>query len=471
MSTARVITDGIYVPVPTVSVLATGAAVAIALLQLAGGEAGEAAAAAGILGGAAIGWLADYRYFPAAMLLCFPALGISPVDFPAAVQFAPVAGTEVAAPLALMVVAGSRSILEAMRSAKCRIGWPSRAPVALFVVALLVAAAGGLQARAMGLNAWSLGVRSVLAVGGLFWGYMLVRNADSAGRERIPPMLVASTIAGALLYATTILRGHLIFILIGLCAALLGHFARDRRPVAFLLCAVVAGAGLLLYTLTTAAIVLIAGGCLLLTRLPAGVLRRWIVRAAILMIALLSAGSIWAVMQFGERLGLEMAVQATRSDGLVQYALFKLMVDRGSLWLAAAQQIAAGPYFIVPSGRALYPLIGVHGGLEWYSGPHNSVLQVVRNTGLIAGGGVLILMLIAVTAAGRILARTDRPLTRAFAAAFIAVAVSGVTTGDFPVTDVGFFVWLLGGLTIGLDRAERIETETKAVGDPVRAGT
>jgi hypothetical protein len=246
----------------------------------------------------------------------------------------------------------------------------------------------------------------------------------------------------------------MLFVLIGLSAGLLAYFARERRVVAVLLTAAVTGAGLVMYSLTTAAIVLLTIGCLLLARLPGGVLRRFVVRTAVLATALLSAAVILVVLRYGERLALEMTVHAARSEGIVQYAFFKLMSDRGSLWLAAVQQIMSGPYLVVPAGRPLYPLLGAHAGLEWMFGPHNSILQLLRNTGVVAAASVLILVLTAVVRTGRVLARTRNSLTRCFAASFIGVAISGMTTGDFPVSDVGFFLWSLAGITIALHSYE-----------------
>jgi hypothetical protein len=444
----------VSVPIPAVSDLAAGCSVLLATLQLFGGHAGEAAAAAGVIAALAIGWFANHRYLPAALILCFPALGISGASFPDAVQFAAFAGVGLPAPLGLMVGAGMRSLAEFVRPGPSVRRWPSRVAGVLFGLALLVAALGALQGRSMGLNAWSEGVRSVLAVGGLFWGFMIVRGAGASAVADLPRTLVRITVAGALLYAVTLMRGHLLFVLMGLSAGLLAYFARERRVVAFLLTAAVAGAGLVMYSLTTAAIVLLTIGCLLLARLPAGVLRRFVVRTAVLATALLSAAVILAVLRHGERLALELTVHAARSEGIVQFALFKLMSDRGSLWLAAVQQIISGPHVIVPAGRPLYPLLGAHAGLEWLSGPHNSILQLLRNTGVVAAASVLILVLTALVRTGRILASTRNSLTRCFAASFIGVAISGMTTGDFPVSDVGFFLWSLAGMVTALHAYE-----------------
>lgn len=442
------------VPVPTLSQLATFAAIIVALLQFVGGAIGEASAFAGLLAGAAIGWTANYRYLPALMILCFPAFGVSPERFPTVVQVIPLAGAGFGAPLGVMLAAACRAVLEATRPATYRIGWPSRTPVLLFLVALVVAGLGALAGRSAGLNAWSGGVRAVLAVGGLFWGYMVVRRAG-ASTDRIPNILVRITLVGCLLFAATLLHGHFIFLLVGMSTALLGYFARERRVLPLVLAAVVAAAGLALGSLTTAAIVVIALGSLLLARLPGGVLRRWVLGTAVAGTVLASVVAIWAVLRFGNALAIQLAVHTARSDGILQYAMYKLMADRGSLWLSAVQQISGGPYWIVPAERPLYPILGLHAGKEWLSGPHNTILQVIRNTGLIGGPAVMGLMAIALRSGSRALVRTREPLIRAFAAAFVAIAASGIMTGDFPVSDMGFFLWTLAGVTIGLYEAEQ----------------
>jgi hypothetical protein len=470
---SRASAQALYVPVPTLSHVTAAAAVVIVLLQLRGEAIGEAAAATGLLIAAAIGWTADYRYLSALVILSLPMFGLSHETFPGMVQTVTVAGAGFAAPLAAMLAAGVRAIVEVGRSARHRVGWPSRLPVAAFAIALFVAGLGGLMGRSMGLNAWSEGVRAVLAVGGIFWGYTLARSSGDAA-DRLPGIIVWITIAGCLLFATTLLQGHFLFLLVGLAAAMLSYFARRRRPFAFGLAAVVATAGLALYTLTTAAIVVIVLGSLLLAGLPDGVVRRSFVRVVIAVLVLVSVVAIWAVLRFGEQLAIEMAVHTARSEGLVQYALFKLMSDRGSLWLAAMQQISSGPHWVVPAGRPLYPLLGLAAGSEWASGPHNTILQVLRNTGLIAGPALLWLMVASLFSASRVLANARHQLTRALAAAFIAVAASGIMTGDFPVSDVGFFLWALGGVTIGLFHAEKrvgVEEDMgdEAVGTPVPA--
>lgn len=167
---SRASAQALYVPAPTLSHVTAAVAVVIVLLQLRGAAIGEAAAATGLLIAAAIGWTADYRHLSALVILSLPMFGFSHVTFPDMVQTVTVAGAGFVAPLTAMVAAGLRAIFEAARSARHRVGWPSRLPVAVFALAVVVAGLGGLMGRSMGLDAWSEGVRAVLAVGGICWG-------------------------------------------------------------------------------------------------------------------------------------------------------------------------------------------------------------------------------------------------------------------------------------------------------------
>jgi hypothetical protein len=207
--------------------------------------------------------------------------------------------------------------------------------------------------------------------------------------------------------------------------------------------------------LTTAASVLVSGGLFFLAEMPLPVVRRVLIRVAIFAGVMTSASLMWLVLT---RAGAAFAFapDTTLEAGLGTYVAFKLMADRGPLWLAAAQQIVAGPYLVMPAGRPLFPeIFGWPVPGEWNNGAHNSVLELVRNVGLVAGALGVALMGWALFRAMRVVVFSRRPAVRALAAAFVGVAITGVTTGNFPVQDVGFFVWGLGGLAVGLHTSRR----------------
>lgn len=445
----------IPIPMPELRHLVLAASVLIVLLQTMGGPVSEGAAFTGLLLAGLIGWKVDFRYLPALLLLSFAALGLARggdgLEAPLidAVAHVVLAGADFTAPLVAMLAATARTLYEATRSREVRLGWPSQWPVFLLLLALGVAVLCGLHGRALGLNRWSEGVRSVLAVGGFFWGFALTRTAYFDA-EQLERLTIRVTLVGSLLVGMAVLRGHFIFLITALAATLMPLFIARRRLGAAALTAGVAAFALVGLTLTTAGIVLLAGTALVLGSMPLPALRRLLVYGAGLVVIVASIGAIWAVRTYGDALAFELTKQATESEGVLSYAMFKLMGDRGPLWLAAIQQIMSGPHVIPPTGRELLPGVGWVMGTEWEYGPHNSALQVLRSIGLVGGAVLLGLMLYFLFQSLRSLTRPGSRLARPLAAAFIGVVVAGGTTGDFPIQDVGFFVWVMGGIVAGV---------------------
>jgi hypothetical protein len=430
------------------------AAVVVAVLQVYGGAVGTAAATVALLLAGWLGWKADLRYLAAVLVLSYPSFGLAGpqleelLGFPDAVRAANIGGVAVAAPLVVMLSAAFRTVHEMLRPRFSTYGWSPRWPALLLVVAMAFAAIGALHGRSMGLNRWSEGFRSVLAVGGFFWGFMLTRTAgfSVAHAHRL---ILRVTAAGCALFVVGLLDGHFIFLLVGLAPAILPQLLRARKLVAAGFAAWVSLYGLVFGTLTMAATVLLAVGTLLLTAIPVPVVRRMLVSTAVAATLALSIGLLWAVAAYGEELAIELTLAGVAGEGGLQYALFKLMGDRGPLWLAAIQQIVNGPYLIAPSGRALLPSLGYFEGSVWEFGAHNSVLQVLRNAGMVSAGALFSLMVYFLVRTAAVVASGSR-LSRPLAAACIAIALSGITTSDFPVSDVGFFLWTMGGIAVGV---------------------
>jgi hypothetical protein len=446
------------VPVLRLRHLVLGASILIALLQAAGGAPGDAATAAGLLLAGLIGWKIDVRYLGSLLILSFASFGLSGspeglevmggLSILHPTRHTGVAGVDLSAPLVAMLAAAMRTLFEAAQRRETRFGWPERWPLLLFLLALILAAMGGLYGRSLGLNRWSEGVRSVLAVGGFFWGYALTRTPIFSAR-RSDRQVVRVTILGCVLVAMGLLRGHFIFVLAGLAAALLPGFLSRRKWGASLLAGWVCAYALVGLTLTTAAIVVLSAGIVILASMPLPLLRRMLVNGAVAVVLMGSVGVIWAVRAYGDTLAAELTLQAAESEGVLSYAIFKLMGDRGPLWLAALQQIVSGPHLVAPAGRPLMPMVGAVTGTVWEYGPHNSVLQVLRSIGLLGGAALLVLMAYFLFQALSSAAGRSSGAARALAAAFIGVALAGTTTGDFPVQDVGFFLWVMGGIAVG----------------------
>ncbi len=442
--------------------VAVGTSLLLLLLQLRGGATGDVATLVAVPLIGALGFIADRRYLPAILLLCLPALGIiggrdganmtasalNPFVFPRASTFAVLAGVEVGAPLALLAGAFGRVVVEMLRGGRAFRGVVPLWAVTAFLLAMVPVLMGGLQGQAAGYNRWSQGVRSMLVVSGFLWGVIVARRADGAAARRLGVQLSGLAVVGAALLAVGFLRGMLLFVAVGLAGGVIPYFVTRRRFVEAALCGIAATVAAVAMTLTTAGSVVLALGCVALSAPHARALGRWLLRAGIFAAVLLSGVMIWAVVQLRDKTLLEVA---TRDEGVLAYAVFKLMGDRGPLWMAAVEQITGGPYFVVPGGRPLRPENFDYGGLvyTWEFGAHNSVLELLRNTGLLGGGAALVLIGFAVLSAVRLLVDTRDDALRAVAAGFLGVAIVGMTTGNYPVYDEGFFVWAVGGMLAG----------------------
>ena len=470
---ARAVPTGVAAsPLVRLHVVALGVSILLALLQLRGGRVGELAAllAVPLLAGAAFS--ADRRYLPILLVLCIPAIGVITernggiFSFPRSVEWVVLGGIEVPAPLVVVAAGFARVCVELLRGGRVFRGVVPRPLILLFLAALLPALLGGLRGQAMGLNQWSLGFRAMLALGGLFWGIVVARGAAERP-ERLAAQLARIVWVGAALMVSGFLRDMLVFIVIGLAGGLIPHFWQRRRRLETAVLAGAALVGILGISLTTAGQVLVALGCLVLAAVRSPGLRRWIVRTAVLAGCAASAAMIWLVTQLHGKTLVEFV---QRDEGLMAYAMFKLLGDRGPLWLAALQQIAAGPYWIVPSGRPLRPENFNYGYIVYYweFGSHNTFLELLRHTGFIAGAVGIAMIAYALVLATRTLTETAHGGLRGLAAGFLGVAVVGVTTGNFPVHDVGFFLWSLGGMVAVL-RLQLPRRGDRAAVDPPAA--
>jgi len=244
----------------------------------------------------------------------------------------------------------------------------------------------------------------------------------------------------------------------GLAGGLLPYYMARRRWLHAGTLAAAAMVGVVTLSLTTAAQVLVGLGAVVLAAIRNRGIRRALLRLSIAGGLALSGMLIWVVVQLRGKTLLDFAQM---QETLVGYATFKLLGDRGPLWLAAIQQISSEPYWVVPSGRALRPENFNYGYdvYLWEFGSHNGFLELLRQTGLIAGGIGIVLMLWVIAAVLRALSETRQAALRGLAAGFLGVVVVGMTTGNFPVQDIGFFLWALAGMVLAAEVAARAEPD------------
>ena len=427
-------------------------AVVLMLLQLRGGTVGELAALVAVPLLALMTFLADRRYIPAILVLCIPTVGIltqptlGAFDFPETVSRVVLAGVEVHGPLVVITSAFGRVCVELLRGGRAIPGVLPRWLILGFLVALMPTILGGLLGQSAGLNQWSIGVRAMLAIGGLFWGVLVAHRARGNPRRLVRQLCTVVTV-GAALVLVRFVSDMYVFLLMGMSGGLLPYFVARRRllEAGILLGAALVGA--LAISLTTAAEVVVALGCVMLATVRTPGLGKWLLRSAVAAGLATSVMLIWVVRQLQGRMLVEFA---TRADGVVAFGTMKLLGDRGPLWLAAMQQIVSGPYLIVPAGRSLRPDNFNYGYIVylWDYGAHNTFLELLRHVGLIAGAMGIAMMLYALVRVVQVLSDTRVGALRGLAAGVVGVAVPGMTTGNFPIYDVGFFLWAMAGMVI-----------------------
>jgi hypothetical protein len=445
--------------------LAAVIALGLMLAQLRGGTPGEMAALLAIPIVGLATFAADRRYLPTILLLCMPSAGVlggreaaglfptptQPFVFPDAATFVQLAGVEVTAVLVVLAAGFGRVAVEILRGGRAFRGVIPRWLLVGFLLAMLPVLAGGLLGQSLGYNRWSQGPRAMLAIAGFLWGVLLVRRAGPGAGRVLGRQLATMMVIAAVLMVVRFLSGMLVFVVAGMIGGVMPYFLSRRRIVEAAVCLLAVLVAALAMTLTTAAQVLLALGCVALAAPRFRAVGRWLVRVGVLAACVLSLLLIWVVMQLRGKTLVEVA---TRDEGLFAYAMFKLMGDRGPLWLAAVEQIAGGPYLVVPAGRPLRPQGFDYGGLvyTWEFGAHNAVLELVRNVGLIGGAAALAVIGFAIAAAVRLLLQTEDGALRGIAAGFLGVSILGLTTGNYPVYDVGFFLWAVAGMLAAVQR-------------------
>ena len=135
---------------------------------------------------------------------------------------------------------------------------------------------------------------------------------------------------------------------------------------------------------------------------------------------------------------------------LIERLETKIFHDRVYFWSGSLRQILSNPYIIVPSGQGIE--VGANAWLgEWVNGAHNSFLELLRVQGVIVGSILILLLLRAIKVNFIVLYRGAHPIVLCLSSAVLSIAIVGMTTSDFPITEtVGFFLWSFAGLAHGL---------------------
>jgi hypothetical protein len=403
--------------------LALAIASVVVLVQLGGGDdLGAAAAMVGVGLAAVLAYMADWRYLPAIVLLAVPALGVVTegeaggggllslvgIHFPAAVPYVFIGGVQVGVPLVVMLTGFGRVVLGLLtRSGKAAAPLP-RWLLILFLIGLLPALLGGLQGQAMGHNRWSFGIRGMLAIAAVFWGALVVTRAR-VSREVIVKQLLGVIAIGSGLALLGVLRGHMLFLVIGLAAGSVPYFLR-RRSLSLVPTLLTSMLAPVVATLTVAAQVLFAWGALAIASRRVRFARRVLVRASVAAAILASVGMIALVIAMRYDVGFASEADA----GLLSFVMFQAAgrsraalagihrADRRRSTLGDARGAPAPPRELpLPAGWSRR--MGA-----WCAQQHSGTAS---HTGLVAGPIALALMVTTLLRVGRVLIpqRRSRP--------------------------------------------------------------
>lgn len=432
-------------------------------IQLFGGLLGQIAAAVGALLVIALAFAANSRYLGALLLLCLPSYGIRQsgegsysVFFPESVISTPFLGLDWPAGLALMVGAFARVLVElAVRPSTFSMGGKNFWLLG-FMAAVLIALYAAILGYLDGYNRATSGVRGILALGGYFWGIILVNRTNWKVAD-FAHQLNLIVLAGAFLMTVGLLRGHVNFLLFGLFGGLLLYWLIRKQWIYVVLGSSGISLGLL-GTLTTAAIPLVALLLSLIIFFSWFRMRRLGVTSYVIVLTVVSLSTVAVgTVQFSE-VGYEF-LGADRADGIGRYAALKLYSDRSPLWSGAIDVIRAGPYVFVPSGRSIIPAqeFGYEGVEDWRNGAHNTVLELFLEVGVVAGFWGAAFMFFVIWKLRGVAIGSTNGFLRGVAAGVIGTVVVGMTTGNFPVQDVGFLIWALAGWAVAVRLSEESE--------------
>ena len=304
---------------------------------------------------------------------------------------------------------------------------------------------------------WTRGLRFLMMIAAYLYGFVWAKRWNRS----LEPIIINGLTGICVLFLGAAVFGfygsHLAsFLLLGMAGPLAFHYFRQRSVMATFIGVVLVIESLLMGFRTTFTVQAI---CIL--GLVVGFLgQRQSLAFRRRSIAVVWGSTIvvlWAfvllICLFGKQLDVNLDFLHI-DDELTQTEKVqaKIFGDRLILWEPAFQQIIDGPYFVVPTGRALElenRSWGIRG--TWTFGAHNTLLEVLRQDGLFAGSVMLAILCVALFKNFQALRRSINPLVIILSSTVLAVGTVGMTTGDFPLDfNVGFLLWSFAGLAAGL---------------------
>ena len=309
---------------------------------------------------------------------------------------------------------------------------------------------------------WTRGLRWLMISGSYFYGYILLRsiplNFNHSGVKFLTVTIIPMSVVMLFLMLTKIYWSHHGFLFLSFGGAFSIHYMRNSSFLYFFL-------GFFLFfmiwklalsgTITMMVIVLfsilfsLVGSVKKVSLGPLGKSLSSKGGGIILSLVLFfTVGVLYSglkMIQQNEEININVK---NINEGFESRLENKVLADRLPFWYAAFEQIISGPYIIVPSGRPL-KIIGITN--DWVVGAHNTILEMLRLNGLVAGSFILYIYFFALRNLLVVLGNSNIRFLRTLAAGLLSVAIIGMTTGDFPADlTVGFWIWSITGLVHGL---------------------
>ncbi len=353
--------------------------------------------------------------------------------------------------IAMCLFIAIRVIFELMYSPKTFQGKVSRTLLLLWVTAFFPVGIGMFFGYLDGLPNWSRGIRWLMISGSYFYGFILLKSISSPDDRCLRVTFIPITLVILCLISIDIFWSHLVFLNIALGVAVGCYFLADKNFLKKLF-----GFGVLILifnfiyvsSLTMYGIYFITLFYILLVEFF-GKSRsiKWLFFLSVFIAPILTALVLWLGFLHGDIAEL---IYVPLDANFYDRAYSKILFDRYPFWSSAWNQIISSKFFI---GHAGEPLLMDIPGLpsEWIVGSHNSILEILKVSGLFAGVLILWIYFSALINLIAVILYYPSRFLRYFGVALLAIAEVGMFVGDFPVDmTVGFWIWTLASLCYGM---------------------
>jgi hypothetical protein len=471
--------------------LGDGALFAAVLALLLGFVAPQASTIVQMLLAATFILIADVRLLPALMALQF-----TPTDFKGGVAASMetqyerfegivifVAGFPFTTNYVLLLALLLRVLFDVLTRPGILRGTLGFAGVLTWLCTLGVAINNSFLGRALGNPSWSAPTRIVLAYGALWLG--AVMNSDrrlllEVLRRRVAPFVMV--VLGLVFCEAVVNRLTWMIIALSMTLAVdawYGDATSRRRQLhagILMFLALTVGSGLRATpammelarqrggnysaTLTTMLVPLITGAFLWLcwpTRSHSTARSRPRAAVAIATASAYLAFCIFPFLVAGLTAGVDVEARG-RGEGMTlrERVVYKLLLERASIWRGSIDQMSLPPYVLVPAGREGYLITNAGRSGRFKAGSHNMVLEALRSEGFLVGAVTLYVFGLAVVAAAVACLVQPDAVGRIFGPSVIAVIIgTGVSGASVLEPTLGFFTLLFAGVCIGGNQAGR----------------